>query len=73
VSTISPTQSDTCEGRQRFTTYAEADRQAWYGMARRRHFDEDFMLAAYFCRRCDGWHVGNPRTEAAERWSSSLA
>jgi hypothetical protein len=57
----------TCEGRQRFDSYTEADRQAWYAMARRRHFDDDFMLAAHFCQRC------GPRKEAAERWSSSLA
>lgn len=72
-STISPVTLQTCEGRQRFDSYTEADRQAWYAMARRRHFDDDFMLAAHFCQRCGGWHIGNPRKEAAERWSSSLA
>ncbi|HWC35083.1 MAG TPA: serine hydrolase [Mycobacteriales bacterium] len=71
--TASATSVESCEGRQRFDTYPEADRQAWYAMARRRHFDEDFMLAAHFCRRCDGWHVGNPRRQGAERWSASLA
>lgn len=43
-------------------------------MARRRHFDEDFMLAAHFCPQCGGWHVGNPRKDAAVgRWSPALA
>jgi hypothetical protein len=69
----SPIVLETCEGRQRFDTDSEADRQAWYQMSRRRNFDEDFMLAAHFCRKCGGWHVGNPRAEAAERWSASLA
>lgn len=64
---------ETCEGRQRFATYSEADHQAWFTMARRRHFDDDFMLAAHFCRRCGGWHVGNPRKDAAENWGASLA
>jgi hypothetical protein len=73
TTTTSPITLETCQGRQRFATYSEADRQAWYQMARRRHFDEDFMLAAHFCRRCGGWHVGNPRTETAEQWSTSLA
>ncbi len=71
--TTSHITTDSCEGKQRYTTYAEADRQAWYAMARRRHADDDFMLAAHFCARCGGWHIGNPRKQAAERWSSSLA
>ncbi|HVX69405.1 MAG TPA: hypothetical protein VHA79_06895 [Mycobacteriales bacterium] len=71
--TIFPVTVRNCEGRQRFDTYSEADRHAWYQMSRRRSFDEDFMLAAHFCRRCGGWHVGNPRQESSERWSSSLA
>jgi hypothetical protein len=73
VSTTSQVRLETCEGRQRFDTYTDADRQAWYAMARRRNFDDDFMLAAHFCRKCGGWHVGNPRQDAAERWSASLA
>jgi hypothetical protein len=68
-----PITLETCEGRQRFDTYSEADRQAWYQMSRRRAFDDEFMLAAHFCRRCGGWHVGNPRKDAAENWNSSLA
>jgi hypothetical protein len=54
-------------------TYTEADRQAWYAMARRRNADEDFMLAAHYCARCGGWHIGNPRKQSAERWTSALS
>jgi hypothetical protein len=42
-------------------------------MSRRRSLDDEFMLAAYFCPRCAGWHIGNPRKQSAERWSASLA
>jgi hypothetical protein len=73
VTTTSQISLETCQGRQRFDTYSEADRQAWYQMARRRHFDEDFMLAAHFCPRCAGWHIGNPRTEPAARVSAAFA
>ncbi|HVW82299.1 MAG TPA: hypothetical protein VHB69_15310 [Mycobacteriales bacterium] len=73
MSTTSHISADTCGGRQRFASYAEADRQAWYAMARRRNADEDFMLAAHYCPRCGGWHIGNPRKQAAERWSASLS
>jgi hypothetical protein len=62
-----------CAGKQRFSTYTEADREAWFEMARRRNPDPDFMLAAHFCPRCGGWHIGNPRKEAGERWSSALS
>lgn len=69
--------TDPCQEKQRFATYAEADRQAWYAMARRRNAESTFMLAAYFCARCAGWHIGNPREQASDgpqgRWSSSLA
>ena len=71
VSTISPV-TDQC-GKQCYSTYTEADRQAWFAMARRRHSDDDFMLAAYFCARCAAWHIGNPRKQAAERWNASFA
>lgn len=65
--------AESCDTKTRYATYTEADKQAWFEMARRRHFDEDFMLSAYFCPRCSGWHVGNPRKQAAERWSASLS
>ncbi|HEX3707826.1 MAG TPA: hypothetical protein VHV76_14460 [Mycobacteriales bacterium] len=73
MSTASPAPASQCEDKQRFATYAEADRQAWFALARRRHVDDDVMFAAYFCPRCSGWHIGNPRTQSAERWSASLA
>lgn len=73
VSTTSHLSTDTCQGRQRYVTYTEADRQAWYAMARRRNADEDFMLAAHYCARCGGWHIGNPRKQSAERWTSALS
>ena len=62
-----------CEGLERFASYADADRQAWFAMSRRRHFDPDFMLAAYFCSTCHGWHVGNPRKQAAARRNDALS
>ncbi|HEX3899278.1 MAG TPA: hypothetical protein VHW74_08900 [Mycobacteriales bacterium] len=73
VSTISDISTDLCEGRQRYATYTEADRQAWYAMARRRNADEDFMLAAHYCVRCGAWHIGNPRKQSMERWSAALS
>ena len=76
VPRIPEPKSDTCKDKERFPTYAEADRQAWFAMARRRNTDADFMLAAYFCARCAGWHIGNPREQsggALGRWSNSLA
>ncbi|HVU61274.1 MAG TPA: hypothetical protein VHD58_06420 [Mycobacteriales bacterium] len=73
MSTTSHLSTDLCDGRQRYATYADADRQAWYAMARRRNADEDFMLAAHYCPRCKGWHIGNPRKQSAERWSASLS
>ncbi|HVY11477.1 MAG TPA: hypothetical protein VHB18_15155 [Mycobacteriales bacterium] len=71
--TASPVTAGPCEGKQCYPNYSEADRQAWYQMARRRHTDDDFMLAAYFCPRCEAWHIGNPRRQSAERWSASFA
>jgi hypothetical protein len=78
VSRIPKPSTNPCHDKERFATYAEADRQAWYAMARRRNADANFMLAAYFCARCSGWHIANPRDEQSTggspgRWSSSLA
>jgi hypothetical protein len=72
VSITSPVTTSSCHDEPLFSTYAEADQQAWFEMSRRRHLDDDFMLAAYFCPRCAGWHVGNPRKQSAQRWSATL-
>jgi hypothetical protein len=73
VSTSPDPSPQSCSDKQRFSSFAEADRQAWFSMARQRHADKDYMLAAYFCPRCTGWHIGNPREQSAGRWSASLA
>jgi hypothetical protein len=73
MSTNSARAEEGCRGRLRYATYAEADQQAWFAMSRRRPADDDFMLAAHFCPRCSGWHIGNPRTQSSERWSASFA
>jgi hypothetical protein len=73
VSTTSPSTTATCKGRESYPTYAEADQQAWFAMARRRNLSGDFMLAAHYCPLCASWHIGNPRKQNAERWSSALA
>jgi hypothetical protein len=73
VTTIPRPKVEPCHDKERFGSFADADRQAWFSMARRRHADNDFMLAAYFCPRCSAWHIGNPRETGSTRWSNSLA
>jgi hypothetical protein len=49
-----------CEGKERFATFREADRRAWFMMARAPLTTGQAppQLAAYRCPDCDGYHYG---------------